>query len=359
MQKFIELLESQLGYSEKSDGYTKFGGWYDGTVESKDDYTSAPWCDMYLSWAAHKLGYESWVGQFAYTVYHARWFKEQDAWGTTPKPGAIVFFDWGGSNKIDRIDHVGIVTKVEGRKIHTIEGNVDGGVAKRKVRDTDKVVGYGYPEKIKARLEKEAAEKKTVITSSDVRAENSVEVSPDPGVLALFALPDPVPVEKTGPKSTAKTTAKAAPKHAKGPGKHAAPSPSPTRVETTTTVNGTGTADATGTTGTTGTTAGITGTTAGKAAAPSGSSAGKHAKPATADTKALAADPVASGRDLSLPAPQLGSPTVLAPVLLTAMAMIAHARIKQSRTRLALAGATPAAPSRKAPARRAPGRRRA
>ncbi|GAA0945358.1 CHAP domain-containing protein [Nonomuraea longicatena] len=160
MKKFIDLLESQLGYREKSGSlYTKFGDWYGKTVEFDADYSGAPWCDMYLSWAAYKLGYQDWIGQFAWTVAHAKWFREQDAWGKTPKPGAIVFYDWRGTNNIDAIDHVGIVTRVEGGKIYTIEGNIDGGVAKRKKRDTDKVVGYGYPEKIKARLDKEAAER--------------------------------------------------------------------------------------------------------------------------------------------------------------------------------------------------------
>ncbi|MFD2354844.1 CHAP domain-containing protein [Nonomuraea ferruginea] len=114
---------------------------------------------MFLGWAATKLGYEEWMGQFAWTVAHAKWFRKQDAWGTKPEPGAFVFFDWGGSDSIARIDHVGVVTKVAGGRIHTIEGNIDGGVAKRKVRDTGKVVGYGYPWKIKERLDAEAAQK--------------------------------------------------------------------------------------------------------------------------------------------------------------------------------------------------------
>ncbi|GII89805.1 CHAP domain-containing protein [Sinosporangium siamense] len=150
--KFIKLLESELGYAEKSNGYTKFGKWYN-SVDSRVDYTNQPWCDMYISWAAKKLGYEDWIGQFAWTPSHAQWFKKQGAWGTTPKPGALVFYDWSGSRKIGKIDHVGVVVRVEGKRIHTIEGNIDGGVAKRKVRDQRKVVGYGYPEEVKARLE--------------------------------------------------------------------------------------------------------------------------------------------------------------------------------------------------------------
>ena len=225
MHKFVELLESQLGYSEKSGGYTKFGDWYGQNVEFDADYTSAPWCDMYLSWAAEKLGYQEWIGQFAYTVHHAQWFRQQDAWGTVPKPGAIVFFDWSGSDRIDHIDHVGIVTGVKGNRIHTIEGNIDGGVAKRKERDTGKVVGYGYPEKIKARLDREAAEGQTIVKPA-AAGDNAVMIGPGPDLLAMVPAPAPARETRasTGPGKDGRETdrgsgsgtgkVKPAPKHA-------------------------------------------------------------------------------------------------------------------------------------------------
>ncbi|MEU6711475.1 CHAP domain-containing protein [Nonomuraea sp. NPDC046802] len=156
IQRFIELLQSQVGYAGKG-AATKFGKWYGNNVEFDADYSSAPWCDMYLSWAAHKLGYQEWIGQFAWTVAHARWFKEQHAWGKAPKPGALVFFDWSGTGQIENIDHVGVVTKVKGDKIFTIEGNTGGGVVERKERDTNSVVGYGYPERVKSRLDETAS----------------------------------------------------------------------------------------------------------------------------------------------------------------------------------------------------------
>ncbi|WP_449066412.1 CHAP domain-containing protein, partial [Planomonospora algeriensis] len=226
IEKFIELLESQLGYAEKSSGYTKFGDWYGSTVDIDEDFANAPWCDMYLSWAAKKLGYEDWIGQFAYTVYHAQWFKEQDAWGTTPKPGAIVFFDWTGTNKISHIDHVGIVTRVDGGTIHTIEGNIDGGVAKRKERDTSKVVGYGYPEKIKARLDKEAAEKQAVNTSADVSGGNSVFLAPQTSLFSVIPAPVPLPfgLEAAAPEKPAQAAAEPAQKaQAAAPARKTAP----------------------------------------------------------------------------------------------------------------------------------------
>ncbi|MFF4773396.1 CHAP domain-containing protein [Microtetraspora fusca] len=153
MTKLLELLRSQVGYSAQGNGYTKFGQWYNN-VEQDADYSDQPWCDMFLSWGARQLGYGDWFGQFAWTVRHAEWFKEQGAWGNRPAPGALVFYDWNGTGTISGIDHVGIVTKVMGDKIQTIEGNIDGGRVSIKVRGQNSVVGYGYPEKIKERMEK-------------------------------------------------------------------------------------------------------------------------------------------------------------------------------------------------------------
>ncbi|WP_329091577.1 CHAP domain-containing protein [Streptosporangium sp. NBC_01469] len=368
MHKFVELLESQLGYSEKSGGYTKFGDWYGRNVEFDADYSTAPWCDMYLSWAAEKLGYQEWVGQFAYTVHHAQWFRQQDAWGTVPRPGAIVFFDWSGSNRIDHIDHVGIVTEVEGNRIHTIEGNIDGGIAKRKERDTGKVVGYGYPEKIKARLDREATEKQTIVKPA-AAGDNAVVIGPGPGLLAM--VPAPAPTQENRASTGPGKGSDRGNKRDRGTDR-AEPAPEHAAVT------------ATGKTGKTGKTAsGNDGRTASGENAPRGdrvtagapvtpripassgrTAPGKHAKASTADTSALAVTPTATVRDLATPVPGFDTPAVLAPVLLAAVAILAHGKARQSRVRLLApaSGRTAAAPSpssRRTPGRRrAPGRRR-
>ncbi|MFF3439094.1 CHAP domain-containing protein [Streptosporangium sp. NPDC002721] len=368
MHKFIELLESQLGYSEKSGGYTKFGDWYGKNVEFDADYTAAPWCDMYLSWAAEKLGYQEWVGQFAYTVHHAQWFRQQDAWGTVPKPGAIVFFDWSGSNRIDHIDHVGIVTGVEGGRIHTIEGNIDGGVAKRKERDTGKVVGYGYPEKIKARLDREATEKQTVVKPA-AAGDNTVVIGPGPDLLAM--LPAPLATRETPTSTGPAKQPRPAPKHAAGttPGKTGRDGREGKEGKAASADDGRTSSGGNPAASAQGTRQGDQAndrTSAGaparpQAPAPAGrTSPGKHAKAATADTSALAVTPTATVRDLATPAPGLDTPAVLAPVLLAAVAILAHGKARQSRTRLlAPALAAPSPSSRRTPGRRrAPGRRR-
>lgn len=150
-EKLLDVAEKELGYTEKAGGYTKYGEWWTKHVDPDHDpyFTTAPWCDMFLAWAADKAGVTEQVGRFASTVEHAKWFAAHDAWGSRPEPGAIVFFDWKGSNDIEAIDHVGIVTKVDGDKIHTIEANVDGIHLRKKIRDESVIAGYGYPSKVK------------------------------------------------------------------------------------------------------------------------------------------------------------------------------------------------------------------
>ncbi|MFB9253443.1 CHAP domain-containing protein [Sphaerisporangium melleum] len=145
----LEAMRSELGYREKAGQHTKFGDWYAENIDRDPQYKNAPWCDMFIAWAADKAGVRDYVGTFAWTPSHANWFKAQNAWSETPEPGAIVFYDWSGSKKVGAIDHVGVVEKVaDDGKIHTIEGNVDKVWLKRKVRDESKVVGYGLPRKV-------------------------------------------------------------------------------------------------------------------------------------------------------------------------------------------------------------------
>ncbi|MGI5269507.1 CHAP domain-containing protein [Nonomuraea sp. CA-218870] len=151
--KLLKTVQKELGYREKNGQHTKFGHWYAERVDDPQ-YKNAPWCDMFLAWAADKAGLTEYVGQFAWTPSHAVWFIEQDAWTRKPEPGALVFFDWKGGESYKGIDHVGVVERVVGEKIHTIEANVDRVWLKRKVRDTDKVVGYGLPRLVKANAER-------------------------------------------------------------------------------------------------------------------------------------------------------------------------------------------------------------
>ena len=153
--------------------HSKFGEWYSLTVDQDAQYKTAPWCDMFIAWAAEQAGVQEFVGQFAWTPSHARWF-DAGRVVTDARGRSLIFFDWSGGKDIKGIDHVGIVERVEGGTIHTIEGNVDGVWLKRKERDESKVVGYGLPRKVKENLT-------GVTTGKDVsilQAAGRIEVRP-------------------------------------------------------------------------------------------------------------------------------------------------------------------------------------
>jgi hypothetical protein len=118
-------------------------------------FLTASWCDMSITCWARKSGNFAAVlpgGDRAYTVWHAQDFQKAGRWysGTTAnvdkaRPGDIVFFDWGLSNSIGAIDHVGIVEKVlGGGRVQTIEGNTSDAV-RRRVRSASVIAGYGRP----------------------------------------------------------------------------------------------------------------------------------------------------------------------------------------------------------------------
>ncbi|MFC6878533.1 CHAP domain-containing protein [Actinomadura yumaensis] len=154
-QDVIKLARTQVGISEDGSGNTKFNEWYAGSdlgkanakragASSADVYKGQSWCDMFVTWLGQETGAKG-MGSDAYTVDHAQWFKDHGRFGDKAKPGAVVFFAWGGGG-ISDIDHVGIVVKDNGDgTIKTIEGNT-GDAVKQKVRPTSQVAGYGYPQ---------------------------------------------------------------------------------------------------------------------------------------------------------------------------------------------------------------------
>ncbi|GGO10904.1 hypothetical protein GCM10010116_21910 [Microbispora rosea subsp. aerata] len=154
----LSLARSQVGIKENAQGGgTKFQQWYMSTPRARETlardggtlkgYLNGAWCDMFVSWVGDQLGIGPVMGSDAYTVEHARWFAEHGRWGRTPKPGAVVFFNWRGSEDIDDIVHVGFVVKDNGDgTIQTIEGNTgENGAVEERIRPTWQVVGYGYP----------------------------------------------------------------------------------------------------------------------------------------------------------------------------------------------------------------------
>lgn len=115
------------------------------------------WCDAAVSYWATQAGERDAVlfgTDYAYTVAHAQRFKTAGQWHAMTngikssgiRRGDVIFFDWGGSSEIGKIDHVGIVTGVSSdhRYVYTIEGNT-ANVCARRVRVVHDIAGFGRP----------------------------------------------------------------------------------------------------------------------------------------------------------------------------------------------------------------------
>ncbi|MFI0484899.1 CHAP domain-containing protein [Actinomadura sp. 9N215] len=118
-------------------------------------FLDAAWCDMAITYWARASGNAAAVlpgGDRAYTVWHAQDFQKAGRWhtGTTAEvdraePGDIVFFDWGATNSVGAIDHVGIVeVALGGGRVQTIEANTSDACLRR-VRSASVIAGYGRP----------------------------------------------------------------------------------------------------------------------------------------------------------------------------------------------------------------------
>lgn len=114
-------------------------------------WNGVPWCNIFVSEVGRQVtgGYEL-LGRYAWTPACAQWWCDAGRFGRTPRPGAVVFFDWSGSRQLAAIDHVGLVIEArpDGR-VRTIEGNaaIHGKPEGVWVHDraSANIVGYGYP----------------------------------------------------------------------------------------------------------------------------------------------------------------------------------------------------------------------
>lgn len=132
----IDVAIGELGYKEQGSNHTKYGKWIgaDGLA----------WCHSFVSWCAYKAGASTSVfPKTASTDVGMAWFKKKGRFKAkgkyTPKRGDVVYFKTGRS-------HVGLVEKVKGNTLHTIEGNTSDKVARRTYSLNDPTItGYGVP----------------------------------------------------------------------------------------------------------------------------------------------------------------------------------------------------------------------
>ena len=124
----------------------KYPNWYNG---KKNGYA---WCDMFVDWCfLTAFGYEKALKLLcqpeksagAGCTYSLRYYKNKGQFHTSgPKPGDQIFF----GTSLDNSSHTGIVEKVDGSKVYTIEGNTSDQVARRSYAlSNSHILGYGRP----------------------------------------------------------------------------------------------------------------------------------------------------------------------------------------------------------------------
>ena len=160
IDKVLSIALAEEGYLEKAsdkdlysktanpgfNNYQKYGKEMHALQPSNMDYPAA-YCDAFVDWCMYKafgadIARKVLCGTFDdYTVNSAGYYKNAGRWTTTPKRGHQIFFRNSGG-----ICHTGLVWKVDGNKVYTIEGNKNNAVRKMEYYTFDSsIAGYGMP----------------------------------------------------------------------------------------------------------------------------------------------------------------------------------------------------------------------
>ena len=142
---------NELGECEypSNSNNVKYNTWYYNRKVSGSAY---PWCAVFISWLFRNTNL---IKKSASCLEILNWCEKNNLIVKNPKPGDLIFFKYNTNSR--RTNHIGIVEKVEGNIIHTIEGNTsinsndNGGKVMRRTRTTN-IVAYARP---KYEVEKE------------------------------------------------------------------------------------------------------------------------------------------------------------------------------------------------------------
>jgi hypothetical protein len=125
-----------------------------------DIYTAGhaePWCADFVSWVYKETGHRLSGGasggwRIPAVINLAQWFKDHGVWHTraatsdVPQPGDMVHFNWNSCKSCSENNHAGLVEKVVGSTLYTIEGNSSDRVSRRTYtgyRSNSNIIGWG------------------------------------------------------------------------------------------------------------------------------------------------------------------------------------------------------------------------
>ncbi len=177
-QKVIDIALGEVGYLEKEtasnlDSKTGNAGDQNYTKYARDlanvnffngRKQGAAWCAVFVAWCFYKAFGKAAALELlcqptnassncgAGCRYARKYFKDKNQLHDTPQPGDMVFFY---SKDKSQIAHTGLVYKVDGSKVYTVEGNTSGasgvianggGVCTKSYSlSYDRLAGFGRP----------------------------------------------------------------------------------------------------------------------------------------------------------------------------------------------------------------------
>lgn len=153
IDRLIATANAEVGYKETGNNITKYAAFFD--KEHPDFYNTkkqgAAWCDIFVDYCFVSTFAEEQALDMlcqpkksagAGCKYSAGYYKKAGRFFDKPEAGDQIFFY---DNK-GEINHTGLVTKVNDKKVYTVEGNSGNAVkAHSYALDNKKIAGYGRP----------------------------------------------------------------------------------------------------------------------------------------------------------------------------------------------------------------------
>jgi GH25 family lysozyme M1 (1,4-beta-N-acetylmuramidase) len=148
-QKVIAIAKAEVGTREgRSNGHWNNDQKYSNQVPGLEWSDFQPWCATFVSWVAMKAGAADLYPRTASCDAAGAWYKTRGRWSEYPAIGAQ------GLCGVPRdLSHTFIVTDYDDTYVYTVEGNTNldgsregnGVYARKRLRRSDDIIGYGYP----------------------------------------------------------------------------------------------------------------------------------------------------------------------------------------------------------------------
>jgi hypothetical protein len=144
----LRIAAGEIGTKESPAGSNnvKYNTWFYGHEVRGPAY---PWCMAFVVWTFWQAGFNLYKTASCSTLV-SRYKTVKGKWVTSDfKPGDIAMFDFSGRKS--RTQHTGIIEKVNGNWVTTIEGNTsltsqdNGGAVMRRVRNIKYITGACRP----------------------------------------------------------------------------------------------------------------------------------------------------------------------------------------------------------------------